>query len=1211
MNIFSSLSSITVPATSPVRPPKLLALGLALALLLSGCGGGSDGAAGPPLPVAGPPVTLSPSAGVVELEIAGIGTGAVTSSLSFDGVAALRARALAAGSADSPASVSNGVADGSLARSTPQVVTNLATGLDIQLQSASSIDVGTRGVDGMRYISATYRIRNAQFCSTPGTCAVYATARQNLTFLAVITGSTINQSAVSRFTRFDGSAASAALATQLVPTHGMNTTATGVEAERASLQVYRESELPATDPSAVSVLPYGFVVRNVNDGSRTLAANPAANQFDGRVTFAFRIPLQPSATEDPFKVSLRFQIAEDSSTRVTQSLQEASFTGDTNAAARAAALGATDLVVPCGRLSQARNGNPICDVRIAGLAGSATATTMGAAPASPQVVSAPSNLIDVPTDTSVVLGMSAAMNSPSAATLVVDGSQSGRRTLTGAYAGALDGGGSTGKPNQLIFKLNPGDRPFFRGETVSFVGTAGNTAAVGGAAMVPFAGGFLTKGSVSGGAGGFATPPQYPVGADPQAVVLGDLNGDGWLDAVSANVGSNDVSVLLGNAVGGFGLAASFAVGSRPVSVALGDVNGDGKLDIVAANQGDGTVSVLLGNGVGAFGASTSFAVGTFPESLALGDVNGDGRPDIVTAHSGSNSVAVLLGSGSGSFGSAMSMAVGTNPVVLALVDVNRDGRLDIISGNLEGGLGADGSVSVLLATGSGGFAAAATYPAGRPVNALTFGDVNRDGYVDLVTSTSVLTGDGSGAFGATAHFGSSTFPSCVALADLDGDGALDVVVPGLLGQGLAVRLGTGTGGFGAAVNFSLGNGTRAIVIGDINKDGRLDIVAAGGNGTVAVANGNGAGAFDAIAQFATGSQQNSAVALGDLNGDGRLDLVLSNEYENSVSVMLGQTTGGFAAAVSYSVGSVPFRVRLPPPPGFSYESYAVVSGPFSLALADVNADGKLDVVTANWGTDSISVLLGDGAGTLGAPTLYAVGSMDRRPSLALADLNGDGRLDLVTQQGFLALGDGAGGFGGVSNWPLASGASSVASGDLDGDGRLDLISIGSPFTASGVVSVRLASVAGGFQPQTIVAVPGLPTAVALADVDGDGRLDVVVTLREFNLGPGPAPAGGRVTVLLGTGTGALSSPTSYPVTITPGAALLADFNGDGRLDIILTDSASGSVAVLLGSGAGGFGSPAIYTGANASIAVGDITGDGRLDVVTAVSGVVSLLRGR
>lgn len=326
-------------------------LGIGLLLAVGGCGG-QRAASVNELVRASP--TLGSPLGTVEIEIAGLGTPTVTSGLGWidDGSAGAdgRAHALA--------------------------VTTLGSGLDFKLQSASSIDVGTRGAGGMRYIAATYLVRNAQACSTSGTCTPYGVARQNITFLGVITPTSVNQTAVGRFARFDGSDAAAALATQLVPTHGMNATATVVDPTRASLQLYRESELPATASGGVSVLPYGFVVSNANDGSRTLPANPAAQQFDGQVTFAFKIPLQPSATDDPFKISVRLQVTEDSNTRVTQSTEEASAAGDAAAAARAAALGTTDLIVPCGRTVALATASALCDVRIAGLPASPTATML-------------------------------------------------------------------------------------------------------------------------------------------------------------------------------------------------------------------------------------------------------------------------------------------------------------------------------------------------------------------------------------------------------------------------------------------------------------------------------------------------------------------------------------------------------------------------------------------------------------------------------------------------------------------------------------------------------------------------------------------------------------------------------------------------------------------------------------------------------------------
>ena len=209
------------------------------------------------------------------------------------------------------------------------------------------------------------------------------------------------------------------------------------------------------------------------------------------------------------------------------------------------------------------------------------------------------------------------------------------------------------------------------------------------------------------------TTPGDVTGRVPLSVVVGDFNGDGRQDLVTANAGADSVSVRLGNGSGSVGdgtftaAAASPATGSFPFSVAVGDFNGDGRRDLVTANMNAGTVSVLLGNGVGSTGdgtftAAASPATGASPRSVAVGDFNGDGRQDLATANANASTVSVLLGNGSGSTGdgtftAAASPVTGSGPQSVAVGDFNGDGRQDLATANFSAG-----TVSVLLGNGSG-----------------------------------------------------------------------------------------------------------------------------------------------------------------------------------------------------------------------------------------------------------------------------------------------------------------------------------------------------------------------------------------------------------------------------------------------------------------------------------------------------------------------------
>ena len=173
----------------------------------------------------------------------------------------------------------------------------------------------------------------------------------------------------------------------------------------------------------------------------------------------------------------------------------------------------------------------------------------------------------------------------------------------------------------------------------------------------------------------FGPAQNYPVGIQPYGVAVGDFNRDGKLDLVVTNVGSSNVSVLLGRGDGTFGPARSYKVGLNPQSVALGDFNGDHKLDVVVGNAGSNTVSILLGNGDGTFRLAIDYTVGTSPSSVVVGRFNSDSWLDLAVANFGNpsiceeGSVSILLGNGNGTFRHSGQYDAGQCPRSLATAD--------------------------------------------------------------------------------------------------------------------------------------------------------------------------------------------------------------------------------------------------------------------------------------------------------------------------------------------------------------------------------------------------------------------------------------------------------------------------------------------------------------------------------------------------------------
>jgi hypothetical protein len=211
------------------------------------------------------------------------------------------------------------------------------------------------------------------------------------------------------------------------------------------------------------------------------------------------------------------------------------------------------------------------------------------------------------------------------------------------------------------------------------------------------------------GSGSFGPNATLTVGAGPLSVGAADVNGDGYVDLISANITDNTLTVLTNNGGGGFGFSATLAVGDGPSCVVAADVNRDGLLDLICANNHTNTLTVLTNNGSGGFGFSATLAAGNLPYWVAAADVNGDSRVDLISADFGSgtlpgNTLTVLTNNGAGGFGFSVTLTVGGRPDCVAAADVNGDGKLDLISANFL-----DNTWTVLTNNGSGGFVTSAT----------------------------------------------------------------------------------------------------------------------------------------------------------------------------------------------------------------------------------------------------------------------------------------------------------------------------------------------------------------------------------------------------------------------------------------------------------------------------------------------------------------------
>lgn len=758
-----------------------------------------------------------------------------------------------------------------------------------------------------------------------------------------------------------------------------------------------------------------------------------------------------------------------------------------------------------------------------------------------------------------------------------------------------------------------------------------------------------------------STPP------GPGDIKSGDIDGDGKLDLVSANVNDRSVSVYRNTSTAGslsFAPNQDFPAGTYTVALALGDIDGDGRVDIVETNNQENSVSVLLNKSSGetiSFADRVSFPTGIAPAFVEVADMNGDGKQDILVANMYSNSVSLLKNNsttGNVSFPGSTEVSTGAEPYTLDIGDLNNDNKPDIVTGNLN-----DSTVSILKNTSSGSafLFEKQDVVIGTSPGYVTIGELDGDGRPDIVVggseiNISVLKNTSSGGKLTVSDkqlYYISGSSSVVRVADLDNDAKNDILVGNFdrltvlrnrLFEPAITSFSPSFGSLGTTVTIHGKNfdSTKTVLFGEtpaysfrVENDSTITATVGDGSSgfitvTDPVASSISAAFFSYVVKTPTitsltpaEGEIGSVVTIKGKNfgslpitryvyfGAVKAPVISANDSILTTVVPLGATYEPVSVTKEglTAFSSQRFIVTSPQQPGmYSPNSFrnrtdtATMDKPVGLAVGDFDGDGKTDAVVANSGSASISLYrnLSDTGQLLFRRTDVPAG--DGPEQVAVADINGDGKLDLAVSNmnsnsvSFFKNVSTPGSLLFVKSPDFATPMKphSLRFGDLNADGKPDLViacksGVWSAFTNVGDTAFVY------FALRIDSTISGVPEDVAIADFDDDGKPDVAVS----------DSLSGIVSIFRNATTTnhqiAFEARQNFAVANSAGL-VAADIDKDGRIDLVVSNHTDSKVTVLKNeSTSGNFkfkaqNSPAPFPGFY--LAVGDLDGDGRPDVV-------------